>query len=63
MPERFTVIGDLYNRIFAVQNSNPDILVDYEVWNAIFKSLPRNYTLPDLQVIGGLGTAKKGGNK
>ncbi|HUC93811.1 MAG TPA: hypothetical protein VMS09_17645 [Paenibacillus sp.] len=47
----FTVTGDLYNRIFAVQTSNPEVVVDYTVWNRIFASLPRDYLLPDLPVI------------
>ncbi len=62
MEERFMVTGDLYNRIFAVQISNPNIVVDYAVWNAIFKSLPRSYRLPDLPVTAVLESADKGGN-
>jgi hypothetical protein len=41
------VIGDLYNSLFAVQTSNPDLMVDYEVWNKIKASLPAGYTIPD----------------
>lgn len=44
------VIGDLYNRIFAVQTSNPEVLVDYAVWNLIFEGLPKDYKLPDMAV-------------
>ncbi|GAB6930267.1 hypothetical protein JCM10914A_42500 [Paenibacillus sp. JCM 10914] len=43
----FTVMSDLYNRIFVRQISNPDILVDYAVWNRILESLPKEYKLPD----------------
>ncbi|MFD0694191.1 hypothetical protein ACFQZT_08805 [Paenibacillus sp. GCM10027628] len=45
--ESFKVIGDLYNRLFLVQTSNPDVLVDYVVWNKIKTSLPKDYRLPD----------------
>jgi len=45
------VIGDLYNRIFAVQSSHIDVLVNYAVWNLIFEHLPKNYQLPDLEVL------------
>lgn len=47
----YMVIGDLYNRIFAVQSSHIDVLVDYAVWNRIFEQLPPNYTLPDMEVL------------
>lgn len=47
----FTVTGDLYNRIFVVQTSNPEVAVDYGVWNRIFASLPKEYKVPDLPVI------------
>lgn len=60
--QRFTVVGDLYNRIFAVQTSNPAVVVDYEVWNAIFRTLPRDYTLPDLPLVASLEAAEKGGS-
>jgi hypothetical protein len=43
----FRVIGDLYNALFAVQTTNLDVLVDYEVWNRIKTSLPKDYLLPD----------------
>ena len=50
MTERYMVIGDLYNRIFSVQISHPEVLVDYVTWNQIFASLPMNYKLPDMPV-------------
>lgn len=43
----FKIIGDLYNALFAVQTTNLDVLVDYEVWNRIKTSLPKDYMLPD----------------
>ncbi|MED5016033.1 hypothetical protein P9847_01800 [Paenibacillus chibensis] len=49
--EPFMVIGDLYNRIFAVQTSHIDLLADYAVWNKIFEGLPPHYKLPDLEVL------------
>lgn len=45
------VIGDLYNRIFTVQSSHIDMLVDYAVWNRIFEQLPKDYKLPDWEVL------------
>ncbi|WP_339323813.1 hypothetical protein [Paenibacillus sp. FSL W8-0194] len=51
MSEPYMVIGDLYNRIFAVQSSHVDLMVNYAVWNRIFEQLPKNYTLPDLEVL------------
>lgn len=51
MPENgFAVIADLYNRIFVNACSNPDLTVDYAVWNRIFEGLPQDYLLPDMQV-------------
>jgi|GEM_PF-2172120 len=47
----FLVISDLYNRLFAVHTSNPDVLVDYWVWNTIYAELPPGYTLPDMQIV------------
>ncbi|MNP81469.1 hypothetical protein D3C76_1798320 [compost metagenome] len=44
------ITGDLYNRIFAVQTSNSEVLVDYAVWNQIFAGLPEDYLLPDMNV-------------
>ncbi|MEW9700284.1 glycosyltransferase family 4 protein [Paenibacillus sp. SI8] len=41
------IIGDLYNRLFAEQVSNPDVTVDYFIWNRIYNSLPSDYSLPD----------------
>ncbi|MWV46839.1 hypothetical protein GRF59_24830 [Paenibacillus sp. HJL G12] len=49
--EPYMVIGDLYNRIFAVQSSHIDVLVDYAAWNRIFEQLPPNYLLPDMEVL------------
>lgn len=49
--QTFTVISDLYNRLFARQVSNPEILVDYAVWNRIKSQLPKDYVLPDFLVI------------
>lgn len=45
------VISDLYNRIFTVQTSHPELLVDYVIWNKIFESLPPGYQLPDYPVL------------
>jgi hypothetical protein len=42
-----TVIGDLYNSLFASQTSNPSLMVNYEVWNQIKSSLPAGYLIPD----------------
>jgi hypothetical protein len=42
-----TVIGDLYNSLFAIQASNPSLMVDYKVWNQIKASLPTGYLIPD----------------
>ncbi|MCD1258086.1 hypothetical protein B5M42_004435 [Paenibacillus athensensis] len=47
----FSVLSDLYNRLFAVQISNPDLSVDYWVWNTIYAELPQGYTLPDMQIV------------
>ncbi|WP_181438821.1 hypothetical protein [Paenibacillus sambharensis] len=49
--EAFMVMGDLYNRIFAVQTSTPEQLVDYAYWNQIFANLPKGYMVPDLPVL------------
>jgi hypothetical protein len=46
----FKITGDLYNRIFAVQTSSPDVFVDYGIWNRIFAGLPEDYLMPDLNV-------------
>ncbi|GIO33775.1 MULTISPECIES: hypothetical protein [Paenibacillus] len=51
MSEPYMVIGDLYNRIFASQSSHIDVLVNYAVWNRIFEKLPKEYLLPDLEVL------------
>lgn len=48
---RYMVIGDLYNRIFFVQISNPEVLVDYVTWNKIFETLPKDYQLPDMAIL------------
>jgi hypothetical protein len=47
----FMVISDLYNRIFTVQTSHIDLLVDYAEWNRIFERLPQDYKLPDMKVL------------
>lgn len=47
--EGFKVLGDLYNRIFAIQASD-DVWVDYDVWNRIFSGLPKDYLLPDMAI-------------
>jgi hypothetical protein len=47
----FKVISDLYNRIFAVQQSHPDLYVDYNIWNKINMGLPEAYTMPDQKVL------------
>ncbi|NMO95872.1 hypothetical protein [Paenibacillus lemnae] len=46
-PDSYIVMSDLYNRVFAVQVSNPDLMVDYVIWNRILSQLPRDYVLPD----------------
>lgn len=53
------VMGDLYNRIFAVQTSTPGQLVDYVYWNQIFANLPKGYTVPDMPVLSLKQTAKR----
>lgn len=45
--QAFSVMSDLYNRIFVNQRSNPEVLVDYVIWNRILQSLPKDYKLPD----------------
>ncbi|CAM3647244.1 MULTISPECIES: hypothetical protein [Paenibacillus] len=45
--QSFTVMSDLYNRIFVNQVSTPELHVDYTVWNRILQSLPKEYKLPD----------------
>lgn len=45
------IIGDLYNRIFKVQQSHPELEVDYTIWNQINTSLPVGYELPDHEVL------------
>lgn len=47
----FQIDSDLYNRIFINAPSNPELLVDYAVWNQIFASLPLTYHLPDEEVL------------
>jgi hypothetical protein len=49
--ESFKVIGDLYNSFFLVQISNPDIMVDYQVWNHLKAILPADYKLPDMNIL------------
>lgn len=49
--EPYMVIGDLYNRIFTVQSTHLELLVDYAVWNQIFANLPKDYKLPDIPVL------------
>ncbi|GGF89726.1 hypothetical protein [Paenibacillus aceti] len=51
MSNRFMVASDLYNRIFTVQSSNPEVEVDYVIWNRLFALLPRDYQLPDNTVL------------
>lgn len=46
----FLVLGDLYNRIFVTQISDPMLSVDYAVWNRIFSGLPKDYLLPDMAI-------------
>lgn len=41
------VLGDLYNSLFTIQTSNPEIAVEYKIWNQIKAGLPPNYTIPD----------------
>ncbi len=47
--DRFMVLGDLYNRRFAIQTSDP-LRVDYYVWNRIYAGLPKDYLLPDMAI-------------
>ncbi|MET3548799.1 hypothetical protein ABID47_005431 [Paenibacillus favisporus] len=49
--EPFMVIGDLYNRIFVSQSSHLELKVDYSIWNQIFANLPKDYRLPDIEVL------------
>ncbi|GAA0397469.1 hypothetical protein GCM10008933_30030 [Paenibacillus motobuensis] len=51
MSDRFMVISDLYNRIFTVETSHPEVEVDYVIWNRVFALLPREYKLPDHAVL------------
>lgn len=51
MSDRFMVTSDLYNRIFTVETSHPEVEVDYVIWNRIFALLPREYKLPDNTVL------------
>lgn len=56
--EQFLVIGDLYNGMFSQQTSDPDLMVDYRVWNQIRAALPSDYTLPDQWMIERLSQLK-----
>jgi hypothetical protein len=56
----FQVLGDLYNALFTGQFSNPEILVDYEIWNRIKVSLPKNYSLPDTAFVEDFAKAFEG---
>ncbi|UKS27632.1 glycosyltransferase family 4 protein [Paenibacillus sp. HWE-109] len=49
--EPFAVRGDLYNRLFEQQTSNPDVNVDYYTWNRLYNALPSGYTLPDRSLL------------
>ncbi|MCR8645185.1 hypothetical protein NV379_21250 [Paenibacillus sp. N1-5-1-14] len=51
MNPSFTVIGDLYNCLFSAQISNPEVLVNYQVWNQIKANLPKGYKLPDPVIV------------
>lgn len=46
----YGVMSDLYNRLFAFQVSNPDVIVDYVIWNRIKSQLPKDYIIPDPDV-------------
>jgi hypothetical protein len=46
------VIGDLYNRLFHVPSSNPELLVEYELWTQLSTNLPPGYVLPDYPLLG-----------
>lgn len=56
--DAFLVIGDLYNGLFATQTSDPDIMVDYRVWNKIKATLPSDYKLPDPTILERLAQLK-----
>jgi hypothetical protein len=56
---RILVISDLYNRLFAVQQSYPDLYVDYNIWNKINTRLPEEYTMPDLTILSALLEERK----
>ena len=47
----FPIVGDLYNRIFEIQQSHPELEVDYAIWNRINTSLPEDYKLPDADIL------------
>ncbi|WP_410771910.1 hypothetical protein [Fontibacillus sp. BL9] len=49
--EQVQVPGDMYNRIFAIQTSHPEVMVEYSVWSKIIANLPGDYQLPDLPVL------------
>lgn len=52
--EPIEIRGDLYNRLFEKQSSNPDVRVDYFTWNRLYNSLPAGYVLPDLGFLASL---------
>ncbi|MGZ0042716.1 hypothetical protein [Paenibacillus ottowii] len=47
----FPIVGDLHNRIFEIQQSHPELEVDYAIWNRINTSLPEDYKLPDADIL------------
>lgn len=51
MEGSFQIDSDLYNRIFIEAPFNPELVVDYAVWNRIFASLPPSYRLPDEELL------------
>lgn len=53
------VRGILYNRIFAVNKIDTELLVDYEVWNKLITELPADYQLPDMAALASIISVKE----
>lgn len=47
----FHVVSDLYNGLFLIQCSNPEVSVNYSMWNRIKSGLPRHYVMPDPKML------------
>jgi hypothetical protein len=51
MMTSFYVLGDLYNSLFVIPLTHPELKVDYVIWNQIINNLPDHYKLPDMEVV------------